>query len=208
MARKVLSAGNPVAYNLQDFRNSAYEKINANFAELYGKLSWGYGAPGAAAGGKGTLYLRQDGGAGSTLYIREAAGAPVAATNILTFAANPLANETVTIGSTTYSFVAALTVPAVPFQVLIGATASDSLDNLIAAINGAAGSGTTYGTGTVAHPNVTAAAGAGDTLTITAITPGAAGSLIETSETLTQGNWTYDNMYGGVDDNGSGWVAK
>lgn len=205
MARKILSSGVPVAHNLQDFRNSAYQKINDNFAELYSKLSWGYGAPGASAGEKGSLYLRIDGGAGTTLYVREAEGAPVAATNTLTFAANPIANETVTIGDTTYTFVAA---PDAAYEVTIGATASDSLDNLIAAINLAGGSPAPYGTGTVAHPDVTAAVGAGDTLVITADTAGAASSLIETSETLTQGNWTYDNMYGGVDDDGTGWVAK
>lgn len=205
MARQVLSAGTPVAFNLQDFRNSAYEKINAMFAELYGKLSWGIGAPGASAGPKGTLYLRQDGGAGSTLYIREAAGAPVAATNVLTLTGLPIANETVTIDDTTYTFVAT---PNAAYEVQIGATASDCIDNLIAAMQAGAGAGTVYGTGTVAHPTVTVAAGAGDTMTLTANTPGAASSLIETSEILTFGNFTYDNMYGGVDDDGTGWVAK
>lgn len=205
MARQVLSAGTPVAFNLQDFRNSAYEKINAMFAELYGKVSWGTGLPGAAAGPKGTMYLRQDGGAGTTLYIREAAGAPVAAVNTLTLSGLPIANETVTIDDTTYTFVAA---PDAAYEVAIGVTASDCIDNLIAAMQAGAGAGTVYGTGTVAHPTVTVAVGAGDTMTLTANTPGAASSLIETSEILTFGNFTYDNMYGGVDDDGTGWVAK
>lgn len=205
MARQVLSAGTPVAFNLQDFRNSAYEKINAMFAELYGKVSWGNGVPGAAAGPKGTMYLRQDGGAGTTLYIREAAGAPVAATNVLTLTGLPIANETVTIDDITYTFVAT---PNAAYEVQIGADASATLDNLIAAMQAGAGAGTVYGTGTVAHPTVTVAAGAGDTMTLTANTPGASSSLIETSEILTFGNFTYDNMYGGVDDDGTGWVAK
>jgi hypothetical protein len=205
MARQILSAGTPVAYNLQDFRNSAYEKINAMFAELYGKVSWGVGLPGAAAGPKGTMYLRQDGGADTTLYIREAAGAPVAATNVLTLTGLPIANETVTIDDTTYTFVAT---PNAAYEVQIGGSASATLDNLIAAMQAGAGAGTVYGTGTVAHPTVTVAAGAGDTMTLTANTPGAASSLIETSEILTEGNFTYDNMYGGVDDDGTGWVAK
>lgn len=205
MARQVLSAGTPVAFNLQDFRNSAYQKINEMFAELYGKVSWGTGAPGAAAGPKGTMYLRQDGGAGTTLYIREAAGTPVAATNTYTLSANPIAGEEVTIDGRRYLFQTLLNAAG---DVLIGATPSDTLDNLIAAIMGTAGAGTTYGTGTAAHTTVTAAAGAGDTMVVTAVTPGAAGSLIETTETTTQGNWTYDNMNGGVDDNGAGWVAK
>lgn len=205
MARQVLSATDPVASNPQDARRTAYEKINANFAELYSRLSFGYGAPGAAAGLKGTLYLRLDGGANTTLYVREAAGSPVAAANTLTLSGNAVAAEQVIIGNVTYSF---RTVLVAAYDVLIGATASDTLDHLIAAINGAAGSGSTYGTGTVAHPDVTAAAGAGDTMVVTAKTAGAAGSLIETSETLTAGNFTYDNMYGGADDDGTGWVAK
>jgi hypothetical protein len=205
MARQVLSAGTPVAFNLQDFRNSAYEKINAMFAELYGKVSWGNGVPGASAGPKGTMYLRQDGGAGTTLYIREAAGAPVAATNTLTLTGLPIANETITIDNTTYTFVAT---PNAAYEVQIGADASATIDNLIAAMQAGAGAGTVYGTGTAAHPTVTVAAGAGDTMTLTANTPGATGSLIETSEILTEGNFTYDNMYGGVDDDGTGWVAK
>jgi competence/damage-inducible protein CinA-like protein len=34
------------------------------------------------------------------------------------------------------------------------------------------------------------------------------GATLALAETLTQGNWTYDNMNGGLDDNGAGWVAK
>jgi len=207
MARQVLSASTPLAFNLQEFRESAYEKINAMFAELYGKVSWGNGLPGAAAGPKGTMYLRQDGGAGTSLYIREAAGAPVAATGVLTLTANPIANEYVEIDGSRYTFRATLS-GAVANDVLIGATASDTIDNLIAAINASAGAGTTYATGTVVHPTVTAAVGAGDTMGLVAKTAGAASSLIVTGESLTQGFWTTPTLIGGVDDNGAGWVAK
>lgn len=79
-----------------------------------------------------------------------------------------------------------------PNHVLIGATASDTLDNWIAAMNGAAGEGTTYGTGTEALTRVTAAAGAGDTLIVSAnadITA-AVGTTIETTGTWTAaGSW-------------------
>lgn len=207
MARQILSASVPLAYNLQDFRESAYEKINANFAELYGKISWGYGVPGAAAGPKGTLYLRQDGGVGTTFYVREAAGAPVVATGVLTLTANPLVNETVVIDGSTYTFRTTLA-PPLANDILIDVSASATLDNLIAAINNSGGAGSTYGTGTVAHPTVTASAGAGDTMNLVAKTAGAAGSLIATGETLTQGYWTTPTLVGGVDDDGSGWAAK
>lgn len=68
-------------------------------------------------------------------------------------------------------------------EVLIGGSASASLDNLIAAINGAAGEGSTYGTGTTASTQVTAAAGDGDTVVVTASTAGVAGNSIATTET-------------------------
>ena len=82
----------------------------------------------------------------------------VAATATLTSDTNPPTDtKTVTIGDVVYTFVTALTTdPAeVPYEVLIG-TAAESLDNLKSAINGTAGEGTTYGTGTVAHPLVSA----------------------------------------------------
>ncbi len=81
------------------------------------------------------------------------------ATNILTMTTNPTAADTVTVGTTdgftpaVYTFVAALTAP---FDVLIGATAQDTLENLLEAINNGAGEGTTYGTGTTANADVMA----------------------------------------------------
>ena len=169
------------------------------------QLSFGTGAPGAAAGPKGSLYVRLDGGANTTLYVRESAGATVAATGTLTLTGNAVAGETVTIGGVTYEFVSAL---VGAYDVLIGAAATNTLDNLIAAINGAAGEGTTYGTGTDQHPTVTAAAGAGDTMDVTAASSGAAGNSIGTTETMTAGSWGSTALTGGSDDNGTGWAAK
>lgn len=43
-----------------------------NFEALDGKLRWGTGSPeGAVAAPVGTLYLRTDGGVGTTLYVKE-----------------------------------------------------------------------------------------------------------------------------------------
>lgn len=111
------------------------------------------------------------------------------------------ADDTVTIGAVTYTFVAALSAPAVAYEVLVGATDSDSLDNLIAAINGDAGEGATYGTGTVAHPLVTAAAGAGDTMDVTEIL--AAGAVIATTAVLTAGDWAAATLQGGIAASGA-----
>ncbi|HPS39870.1 MAG TPA: hypothetical protein PL124_10690, partial [Candidatus Cloacimonadota bacterium] len=96
--------------------------------------------------------------------------AAVAANQKLELSGNVSSLDTVVIGTTTYTFMDALTTEpaAVPYEVLKGATASDTLDNLIAAINKAEGEGSTYGTGTVAHTLVTATAGDGDEMHVTA----------------------------------------
>ncbi len=112
-----------------------------------------------------------------------AIGAEARAVGTLTLTANPANADTVTIGSRTYNFRTSLT--NVAGYVLIGASASATLDNLVAAINGAAGAGTTYAASTTQHPLVTAAPGAGDTVVVTAITPGTAGNSIGTTDTLT-----------------------
>lgn len=104
------------------------------------------------------------------------------ATGILTLALNVVADQTVTIGEVTYTFKAAPIATA--NEVKVGANASASVDNLIAAINRAAGAGDLYGSGTVQHPSVVAAAGAGDTMVITAKAVGDGGNAIATTETL------------------------
>lgn len=118
---------------------------------------------------------------GANTYLFKTALTEKKATGTLTATGNFVDAETVTIGTKTYKFTVNLSTPAVADEVKIGSSASDSLDNLIAAINGAAGVGTNYGTGTVAHTLVTAAAGAGDTMTITAKTIGTAGNDIATT---------------------------
>jgi hypothetical protein len=118
------------------------------------------------------------------------------ATDTLTATGNVSNGDTVTIGAITYTFQTVLV--DVPYNVLIGGSASASLDNLIAAINAGAGAGTLYGTGTVAHPDVSASAGAGDTMIVTADVPGVAGNSIEVSETATNLSWTTPTLTGGT----------
>ena len=121
----------------------------------------------------------------------------VAATEILTLTGQPLDTETVTIGIQVYTFQTVLVDAA--DNVLIGATASDSIDNLIAAITGGAGAGTLYGTATVTNADVTAAVGAGDTMDITALARGIAANSLDTLEGLTNGSWGAATMSGGID---------
>lgn len=120
------------------------------------------------------------------------------ATGVLTLTGQPLDTETVVIEGKTYTFQTALTDS--DGNVLIGATASDSLDNLIAAITLGAGAGTLYATSTTANTFVTAAAGAGDTMDVTALLGGTGGNAIDTTETLTNGSWGAAVLENGADD--------
>lgn len=124
-----------------------------------------------------------------------AIAAAVAATGTLTLTGNASDTETVTIGTKTYTFQTVLT--NVDGNVLIGASASDTLDNLIAAINLGAGAGTLYAAATTANGFVTAAAGAGDTMDVTAIKAGTYGNTYATTETLTNGSWGAATLTGG-----------
>jgi hypothetical protein len=178
-------------------------------AKVSAAVKFGYGLPTAATGSKASLYVRLDGGTNTTLYVREAAGAPAAATGVLTLTGNAVNNETVTIGDRTYTFKTTLSSgPAVAYEVLIGAAATNTIDNLIAAVNAGAGNGSTYSTGTLINPLVSGAAGAGDTMNATARAAGTAGNAIVTTDTLSAGTWGAGTLGGGLTDDGTGWVAK
>lgn len=103
------------------------------------------------------------------------------ATGTLTAIGQPTANDTVVVGAKTYKFVASVSAAN---DVKIGANTAASLANLAAAINGGAGAGTNYGTGTTANASATAVAN-GSELALTAITAGAAGNAIATTLTST-----------------------
>lgn len=110
------------------------------------------------------------------------------AENTLTSDATAVADgATVTVGSTVYTAKTTLSsAPTVPYEVLIGSTANGAafLANLKAAMNGAAGAGTTYSLGTVAHPTVVGfTLGGTTTLLMVARIPGTAANTIATTET-------------------------
>lgn len=118
-----------------------------------------------------------------------------AATNVLTLALiTSLNGETVVLGATTYKFVTALTGAA--DEVLIGATAATAATNLISAITGGAGIGTTYGTGTVANASATAATGGSGKVNFTALAVGTAGNSIACHGTLTDAGNVFSNTDG------------
>lgn len=122
------------------------------------------------------------------------------ATSVLTFASQPNNGDTVTTGTKTYTFETVLT--NVDGNVLIGASASASIDNLIAAITLGAGSGAVYAAATTANTFVTASAGAGDTMDTTALLGGTQGNLIATTESTAtvRMSWTGTTLAGGTGD--------
>lgn len=103
--------------------------------------------------------------------------------------------ETVTIGGKVYTMQAVLT--NVDGNVLIGANLAASLANLRAAINLAAGGGTTYAAATTLHPTVSATSDA-TTLVVTAKTMGVGGNAITTTDTAANANWGGGTLAGGV----------
>jgi len=109
-------------------------------------------------------------------------------------------NDQVQIGGTTYKFVTALTGNS--NEVLIGASDTQALLNLKAAVNAAAGgAGNAYGIGTVANANVTAGTATATTLAFTANVNGTGGNALTT--TVVGGgsgheSWTAGVMAGGT----------
>lgn len=116
------------------------------------------------------------------------------ATGVLTASANPAAAGTVQIAEKIYTIVTALT--GAPYEVLRGAAATNTLDNLIAAINSGSGAGTTYSASTPPHPDVTAAAGAGDTIDVSSRYSGADANTIKTLETSASLSWGATTLTG------------
>lgn len=106
---------------------------------------------------------------------------------VLTLTGNAGNTETVTVGTKVYTFQTTLT--NVDGNVLIGATAAASIQNLVNAINLGPGAGTAYAAATVAQPEtIRAREGAGDTMVVN----GSAASA--STETLTNGSWGAANL--------------
>lgn len=91
---------------------------------------------------------------------------------VLTLTGLPINNETVTFDGVTYTWKTTIN-NSNPREVLIGASATACASNLVAAITGGAGSGTTYSSATTAHATCTASSNAG-VVTVTYSTTGTA----------------------------------
>ncbi len=124
----------------------------------------------------------------------------------LDLTAQPAADDTVTIGTDTYTFVAAASdlVATTANQVVIGSSVQDTLDNLQAAVNGTGGAGTTYSAATVENSAAQIANVNGGSATIQAALPGTDGNSIAVSTTITD---TSGGFSGGVTDLSGGTAA-
>lgn len=101
-------------------------------------------------------YVRLTNHGSSAIAITAVKWVPTASRTIT--CANAAKNDTVTIGDKTYTFKATLSEKPTAYEVKLGATDAEDAANLVAAINGTAEAGTTYGAGTPAHPSVYASA--------------------------------------------------
>ena len=129
------------------------------------------------------------------------------ATQVCSIATAPTALDTVTIGSTVYTFGAAAAVTAAANQtdrnvvtVLIG-TAAASLTYLVAAINGTGTAGTDYNLSAKSHALVRAEEIVGTEFKVISKVIGVVSNSIATTETFTDltDAWTGAVMAGGVD---------
>lgn len=115
---------------------------------------------------------------------------------VLTFVDNPLAASVVVLGVQTYTFVAAL---GVADDVLIGANAQESMNNLINAIAAVpAQDGVTHGTGTVANVDAQASTFEDNGLVAEALNEGTPGNLIVSTTTVVNAVWSSATLIGGT----------
>lgn len=126
-----------------------------------------------------------------------------ASTTLTSDATAPSDGDTVTIGSVVYTYKTTLTNSGnTPYEVLIGVSAAVALDNLQSAINGTSGAGTTYGYGTVAHPQVIATTNTATTQLIKARVSGTGANTIATTETSSHLSWAGATMNSGTPGTG------
>lgn len=152
---------------------------------------WELSATAATATGDSAIAI------GDKLYYQDAESKALG--TLTSDATAPADGATVTIGSTVYTYKTALTTDpaAVPYEVLIGISAAVALDNLKSAINATSGAGTTYGTGTVAHPTVEATTNSDTTQVVQALAAGQTANDIATTETSTHLSWGAATLGGG-----------
>lgn len=145
---------------------------------------------------------------GNRTYTFKTALTGVKATGTLTTTDVFSDGETVTINGRTYTMKTTLSSPAQQNEVLIGASAAASLDNIKLAVNqgstayptaaDSSGEGSTWSTGTVRHSTVTATTNANDSQVFEARDFGTAANQYDTIETCANASFAATKMSGGV----------
>ena len=136
---------------------------------------------------------------GKAYRFRTDIGAGVKAEQTLTFNSElPHDGDTVILGMTTYTFKDALTPTA--GQVLIEATVTATIDNLVAAVSGGAGAGTKYAIGTSdISAVITPTKASADTFKVVYYVVGTLGNGFDTLGTLTHATWGHEHLQGGIE---------
>ena len=124
--------------------------------------------------------------------------------NLLNFTGNPSNNQTFTVDGKVYRLLDTLS--DTDGYIQRGANLTDTIANIMAALTLGAGAGTLYAASTTAHTTVTFSLNSSTSIRCEAITPGAAGNLIVTTETLSFASFSNGLLQGGVD--GAVWVAE
>jgi flagellin len=106
------------------------------------------------------------------------------ATGTLDLTSNPTSGNTVQIGSQTYTFVAAGQANAAN-DVALGSNVQSTLQNLQAAVNGGAGAGNLYGTGTAVNQQATITSVNGGSAVVQALQAGTAGNSVSLATSIT-----------------------
>lgn len=127
-----------------------------------------------------------------------------AAVGTLTASGTFTDTQTVVVGGKTYTTQTTLT--NVDGNVLIGADAAATLQNLYDAINLTGTAGTQYAAAMTANTRVKATAVTATTLVVRALTPGEVGNLIASTETQTNAAWGAATLASGA-GNFTAWVA-
>lgn len=162
-----------------------------------------------------TATAKTGGAAGNAVATTSVLGGAYAA-GTLTFTPGTVATQTFQIGGVYYIFTPtplsnplAAGTSANPWQVLAtaGASATQPLLNLLAAINASGTAGVTYSTALTAHPTVRSVSSTTTTLVVNALSAGTSGNAISTTVPAGAGfAWGAATLAGGT-NGATGWTA-
>lgn len=162
---------------------------------------------GTEAGAAATTDLTSTGACAPADYAASeivSSGAMVAgshAVTVFTMAGAVVAGQTITMGTTVYTARATMDETNAAYDVYMGTSTAEFLDNLKLAVNltdYAHNAGVKYGRGTVAHPSVVATTNTDTQQTFRGRVPGTSLNTVATTETFTNGSFPDTTLGGGT----------